>query len=144
MGLKNLKFPEATIEFSGGDFAVRGLSLNDISWLVQRHGQKLNNLFTQFQQSADELDTATVAAFALPLLQSAPEIAAELIACATGDAEDAEMAAQLPFPVQLDALEKLVELTFSAGGGPKKLVEIVVRLAQGTTGLLAELKAPQA
>lgn len=143
MGLKDLKLPEATIEFPGGDFAVRGLSLNDISWLVQRHGGKLNSLFLQFQLEG-ELTADSVAAFALPLLQAAPEIAAELIACASGDPGTAEIAAGLPFPVQIEALEKLAELTFSVGGGPKKLVETVLRLAQGATGLLSELKAPQA
>lgn len=144
MGLKALKLPEATVEFPGGAFAVRGLCLNDISWLVQRHGGKLNALFTQFQSDNGELTAEGVASFALPLLQAAPDIAAELIACASGDAEDSAIAATLPFPVQLDALEKLAGLTFNAEGGPKKLVETVVRMAQGTTGLLAELKSPTA
>lgn len=140
MGLKQIKFPEAKVELPGDDsFVVRGLSLNDIAILVQRHGKRLSELFTQFSQQ-NELTTDAVAAFALPLIQTAPEIVAELIACASGDPDDAELAAQLPFPVQIDALEKLARLTFEAGGGPKKLVETVIRLAQGTTSLLESLK----
>lgn len=142
MGLKHLKLPEAHIELPGGGFAVRGLSLNDIAFLVQRHGAKLQALFTQFTTNATgEISTEAVAAFALPLIQAAPEIAAELIACASGDPDDADIAASLPFPVQVEALEKLASLTFDASGGPKKLLETVLRLAQGTTGLLASLKA---
>ena len=126
---------------AGGEFAVRGLSLDDISFLVQRHGAKLQDLFSQFVANAGELTTESAVGFAVPLMKEAPGIAAELIACASGDPEDAEIAAQLPFPVQLDALEKLATLTFESGGGPKKLVETVIRAAQGTTGLLQSLQA---
>jgi len=139
MSLKSLRLPEAKVELPDGGFVVRGLSLNDVSILVQRHGKRLNELYQQFTEQGD-LTTETVAAFALPLLKSAPEIAAELIACAAGDPDDAEIAGRLPFPVQIDALEKIAILTFEAGGGPKKLLETVVRLAQGTTSLLESLK----
>lgn len=144
MGLKHITLPEATIEFSGGNFAVRGLSLDIIAHLVQRHGEKMQSLFTNFLKGSGEITSETVASFALPLIQAAPDIAAELIACASGDPEDAEIAARLPLPVQLEALEQLVALTFSAEGGPKKLLETVIRMAEGTTGLLENLKSPQA
>jgi len=146
MGLKHIKLPEATVEFPGGDFAVRGLSLDDISFLIQRHGQKLQSLFSEFVSKNGEVTVEAVASFALPLLQSAPEIAAEMIACATGevDADAVKIASALPFPTQLDALEKLASLTFSVSGGPKKLLGTVVRMAQGTTGLLESLKDQKA
>ena len=140
MGLKHIKLPEAQVKFPGGDIAVRGLSLDDLSFIVQRHGAKLNVLFKSFTEGG-ELTVEGVANFAMPLLNAAPEIAAELIACASGDPEDAGIAATLPFPVQLEALEKLAELTFNVSGGPKKLVETVLRMAKGTTGLLDSLKA---
>lgn len=143
MGLKHIKLPEAVIEFPGGDFAVRGLSLDDISYLVQRHGEKLNSLFTEFTSGSGEMTVKAVAQFALPMLKSAPDIAAEMIACASGehDAETVAIARSLPFPVQLETLQKLAELTFNVAGGPKKLLETVVSMAQGTTGLLESLKA---
>jgi hypothetical protein len=141
MGLKHIKLPEAQVKFPGGDFAVRGLSLDDLAFIVQRHGAKLNSLFTDFIKKGGDLTVEAVADFALPLLQACPEIAAELIACASGDPEDSGVAATLPFPVQLEALEKLAELTFNVSGGPKKLVETVLRMAKGTTGLLDSLKA---
>ena len=140
MGLKHIKLPEAQVKFPGGDIAVRGLSLDDLSFIVKRHGAQLNALFQSFT-AAGELTVEGVADFALPLLNAAPELAAELIACASGDSDDAAIAATLPFPVQLEALEKLAELTFNVSGGPKKLVETVLRMAKGTTGLLDSLKA---
>lgn len=143
MGLKHIKLPEAVIEFPGGDFAVRGLSLDDVSFLVQRHGEKLNSLFSEFTAGSGDLTVEAVAQFALPLLNAAPEIAAEMIACASGehDQESIGIAKSLPFPVQLDALQKLAEQTFNVAGGPKKLLETVVSMAKGTTGLLESLKA---
>lgn len=143
MGLKHIKLPEAVIEFPGGNFAVRGLSLDDVSFLVQRHGEKLNSLLSEFKAGSGELTVEAVAQFALPMLKAAPEIAAEMIACASGgsDDESIRIAMSLPFPVQLDALQKLAEQTFNVAGGPKKLLETVVSMAKGTTGLLESLKA---
>lgn len=150
MGLKHIKLEEAVVENPGGDFAVRGLSLNDIAFLIQRHGARLQALFTDLiaksNQAGGELTVEGVAGFALPLIQAAPEIASELIACAASkpwekvDQEDLNVAYGLITPVQVDALEKALTLTFAASGGPKKLLETVVRLAQGTTGLLESLR----
>ena len=141
MGLRGITLPEAKIELPGGGFAVRGLSLDDIIFLVQRHGAGLQEAFNRMMATTGELSTDTVASFALPFLQAAPEIAAEMIACASGDKEAADVAARLPFPVQIEALEQIARLTFEASGGPKKLVESVIKLAQGMTGLLTDLKA---
>lgn len=141
MGLKHIKLPEARIELPGGEFTVRGLSLDDIAFLVQRHGDKFGSLLSDFQNRGGELTPESIAQFAGPLLQSAPEIAAQLIACASGDPDDAPIAAALPFPVQIDALEKLAKLTFDAGGGPKKLFETIISMLQGMTSLLDNLRA---
>jgi len=141
MSLKDIKLPEAVIEFPGGDFAVRGLGFDDVSFLVQKHGQKLEPIFKDFTQTSGDLTVESIAAFALPLLKAVPEIVAEMIACASGDKDDVGIARSLPFPTQLEALQRIVELTFSVSGGPKKLVETVISMAQGTTGLLESLKA---
>lgn len=151
MGLKHLKLEEAVVEVPGGEFAVRGLNLNDIAFLVQRHGATLQSIFTQFlQQPADgELTTDRVAAFALPLITAAPRIAAEVVACASVKPweevteDDLKGAYSLPMPSQLEALEHIARLTFAAEGGPKKLLETVIRLAQGTSGLLASLSGQE-
>lgn len=141
MSLKDIKLPEEVIEFPGGNFAVRGLGFDDVSFLVQKHGQKLEPIFTDFTQSSGDLTVESIAAFALPLLKAVPEIVAEMIACASGDKDDVAIARALPFPTQLEALQRIFELTFSVSGGPKKLVETVISMAQGTTGLLESLKA---
>lgn len=139
MGLKHIKLPSADVEFSGGKFTVRGLSLDDIAYLVGRYKDTFAQLFDQFQAQGDMDSTNSVLAFVGPMIQTAPKLAAEIIACGAGDASDWEVARSLPFPVQVEALEHVINLTFTAEGGPKKVLEAVVRLAQGTTALLETL-----
>lgn len=140
MGLRDLKIPEAIIGTTGGDFAVRGLSLDDVQYLVSRHGDKLRKLFTDFMASETELTPEGIADFIVPLLDSMPDLLADVIACASGDAADADVVRRLPFPVQIGAIEPIAALSFDGAGGPKKFVETVVRLAQGTTGMLEGLR----
>ena len=147
MSLRDLKLPEAIVEFPGGSFAVRGLSLNDIAFLVSRHGEKIKTTFAglvQQAQGTDDFDLNSVSTLAVPVLRAIPELAAEMIACASGEPDAVELATRLPAPVQVDALEKLLTITFESGGGAKKVFETVVRLAQGTTGLVRLLNSPQA
>lgn len=139
MGLKHIKLPSADVEFSGGKFSVRGLSLDDIAYLVGRHKDNLHQLFEQFQEQGDLGSNDGALAFVAPLIQTAPQLAAEIIACGAGDAEDWTVAKGFPFPVQVEALEHVINLTFSAEGGPKKVLEAVIRLAQGSTALLDTL-----
>jgi hypothetical protein len=147
MGLKALKIPEAVIEFPGGNFTVRGLNLDDVAFLVNRHGEQLQQLFASMSSemagSDGGLDGEMVQSMALPLLRRAPRIMAEAIACAAGDVDEETigLAQTLPFPVQLEAIQAIARLTFDTAGGPKKLVETVIQMAQGTTGLLQSLQA---
>lgn len=138
MGLKHIKLPSAEVEFSGGKFAVRGLSLDDIAYLVSRNKASLTALYDEFQDAGGS-STGDLSAVIVPAIQTAPRLVAEIVACAAGDADDWEVARQFPFPVQVEALEHILNLTFSSEGGPKKVLEAVVRLAQGTTGLLNTL-----
>lgn len=140
MGLKHIKLPSAEVVFPGGTIAVRGLSLDDVAYLVRLHKASLEELFDSFQTEGD-LTAEAAMKFVGPLVQTMPRLAADAIACAAGDHEDADIAAQLPFPVQVEILELVIGLTFSTEGGPKKLVETVVRLALGTTALMDTLTA---
>lgn len=142
MGLKHLKIPEVVITTPGGNFAVRGLCLDDVAYLIGRHGEQIQQLLAQFQADKhSELSSEAISAFAAPLLKQAPRIAAEVIACATGevDEESVTVAQGLPFPIQIEAIQAVAKLTFEVAGGPKKLVESVIQIAQGTNGLLTDL-----
>lgn len=141
MGLRDLKLPEAVIEFSGGEFAVRGLGLADITLIVRRHSDVLEQIFQKVaEQKKGEVSDDAMAEFALNLVESAPDVVADIIACGSGDPTASDVAGRLPASVQLDALEKIGGFTFAVAGGPKKVAETVVRIAQSATSLLTDLQ----
>jgi hypothetical protein len=146
MGLKHLKFEEALVKFAGGEFAVRGLSLEHITFIVRAHGVALNSVFDKIvQKAADpegEFSAGEVGDMVLPFLQEVPQVAAMIIASGAGDPSDTELARRLPVPVQVEALEQVLRLTFDAEGGPKKFLQTVIRLMKGTQGLLSQLSQP--
>lgn len=145
MGLKNLTLPKAIVELSGGEFAVRGLSLDDILALMFPHGDVLAQIFDKVAEKKADLGDEMIGEYAMGLVQSAPGVAAKIIVMAcdesADDAEAMQIASRLPATVQLDALIKIGQLTFAAEGGLKKVVETVVMLAKGTTSLVEDLKA---
>jgi len=67
------------------------------------------------------------------MMDAAPELVAHIIACAVGEADQWEKVHALPAPVQLELLEAAGTLTFAVEGGPKKVMETVIRLMQGVT-----------
>lgn len=149
MGLKHIVFASSKVEFAGGDFTVRGLSLSDITFLVQAQRGSLDRLFNSILEKvtkpaddpAGQFNLEEVDLHINTLLAKFPEVGAQIIACGSDELspEGLAIAAQLPLPVQVDALDKILALTFQAEGGPKKLLETVIRMAQGTNGLLAGL-----
>ena len=148
MSLKDLtlQFPEETIEFAGGSFAVRGLGLSDIVLLVSFHREKLTELFSQYAGNGG--DGKTIGAemglpMGLAFIQIAPTLAAHIIAHAEvrepGEPPAFEVSMRLPVDVQMEALEKILKLTFQTEGGPKKVLETVIRALAGTMKFTADL-----
>lgn len=139
MSLKNLSFATETIKAAGGEFAVRGLSLADLTRLVRRHGRAMSEFFDRMASSGN-VDLERVAVMGSALAEAAPELAAEIIAVAADEPELVDTALRLPFPVQIEALEKIALLTFETEGGAKKVVEAVIRSVSGVQTFLADLK----
>ena len=127
MSLSNYKAPRENIDLKGGSFSVRGLSLQDVSMLVQHHLPDIEAVFDLF----GHLDTATpdeMRPVVTAMVAQAPGFAANVIALASDEPEQAQTAATLPAPVQIDALMKIGNLTFSDVGGPKNAMETIVAL----------------
>lgn len=106
---------------------MRGLSLQDVSMLVQHHLPDIEALFDLF----GHLDTATsddMRPVVTAMVAQAPGFVANLIALACDEPESAKVAATLPAPVQIDALMKVGTLTFVDVGGPKNALETIVAL----------------
>lgn len=138
MGLKELKLPE--IQIAGGAFAVRGLGLNDITVLVNKHEAKLEAIFRQaFEAATSGEDPETVAGMAMTMLQSIPDLVVDVIAMAAdATPEDAEKLGRIPIEWQYEAVQAIGQLTFGADGGVKKALGAVLPILQGKNAALTQ------
>lgn len=128
--LKSYKVPKQEIALSGGQvLTVRGLSLSDILQLVRRFKPELEGIFSII--TSGELDIENTAQLAFAAIQSAPELVAYGVALAADEPDASDVVLTLPLDVQVAALEAIATLTFSSGGGVKKMLEAVVRMMQG-------------
>lgn len=144
-GLRHLPLPHRTVEVAeGASFTVRGFSPDDALAIYYRHTGELSRMFDEFalqakaKGSVDEAElrslTHTVGA---DLAKGAPRVMAEIIAIASGGnvaeedefEQDVAVAIKLPAGAQMDALQKIGELTFTSDMPPGKFLAVVVRLA---------------
>lgn len=139
MSLKELTIPSASVQTPGGSFSVRGLSLEDLTYILQIHSVEVAHVVRTLESKKDGVDRSLISEMAVGLIESSPAVAAEIIANAADAPDQVAKVRKLPFTTQLDALEKIGDLTFEAYGGPKKVLEVVIRLAKGTTNLLDSL-----
>jgi len=141
--LRGLRIPTQAFSVPGNDdpVVVRGLSFSDISVLVEGYAPELKRLFDEISGDVENLDNADVLKFAKVLFAQVPDMAAVIIALAADEPDAAEQVKSLPFPLQVEMVEAIALLTFSTQGGPKKVVETVLRLVAGVNGLIADLKA---
>lgn len=113
-------------------FNVTGLSLTHLTIIVETHLEDAEALWDLFSQGGDFTDD-DLKRLGLSLATNAPGFVANMIALASGEVNAQLGAARLPFPIQLEATAKIMELTFSEVGGIKKFMETVA-------GLLSSLK----
>lgn len=130
--LETLILPSEIVKVGAQSFEVHGLALAHITRIVREHRSVCSELYTK--AIGGEL-TGSVEEIALSMADDFAPLAAITIACATGNPKSAEKAALLPLSVQVDALEKIVNLTLVAEGGLEKLMEIVVRAMAGAASL---------
>lgn len=151
MKLRELSSPAPTKLVKVTDtegFTVRGLSPAHIVGLYYRH--RMGSIGSAFDRARDLYvkhnmapNGDTVTEFLLGMMQDAPLLMAELIALGSDSdpedeanwAADVAVAQRLTFPVQVDALTKVHELTFTSDMPPGKFVSLVakmVRLAPGS------------
>lgn len=136
MGLRDLAIPSETITFGKTSFEVFGLNGANIVRLVRVHGPAIRALYEAATADGAEVSMENAGQIASVLMEAAPDLVADIIALAAQDPEAAPIAAKLSGPVQLAALEKIADLTFSIEGGPKKAWETVIRVINGVSSLM--------
>lgn len=146
-GLRNLTLPTHEVKVSEGEsFTVRGLSPNDALSLYYRHTGQLSALFDQFADKG-ELERTDINAVASTVVGTAPIVMAEIIAIGSGSnpgeagfMEDVQIAMSLSAGVQMDALTKIADLTFTSDMPPGKFAAVVLMLARSATASLPNPK----
>jgi hypothetical protein len=127
MSLVGYKPPVETVEFKGGSFQVKGLSLNDVSTLVQANLSDMEQLFGLFDKAVGNGANMDIGGLASTLIAHAPGFVAATIALACTEQDDFEVRLEaariLPMPVQIDAIKKIGAVTFEEAGGVKKFLE---------------------
>lgn len=155
-GLRHIVKPQAEVSLADGQsFTVSALSPNHIFGLYHRHRGELGSLYDAITGGAK--DAETIAAFSVHLFNNAPMLLAEIVALAAGanpfdespiDPENPEgvnawqaevaAAAGLPFPAQVDALNKIGELTFTSEMPPKKFLGVLLEMMRGARTVVME------
>lgn len=145
MGLRDYELPTETVEIDDKtDFTVRGISFEDITRLVLKHGPVCVLIYSKFTEAKSEagLKPETLGHLLTTVLTEFPEAVGELIAIAADERDQVAKVMKLPVGVQFDAIEKIIRLTFTGEADVKKLVEIVTRMAEGVRASAEALNAP--
>lgn len=137
MGLSTYTPESREIVLKGGKFNIGPLNLEDVSVLVREHLPDMEALFDIFQK-ADANFGNDLLPIAQSVVSQAPGFAANVIALAAGEPDAAPSASKLPFPVQVDLISQIGDMTFSETGGIKNSWELVVGLLTKTKPKLTE------
>lgn len=130
MALADYQPERVTIEFKGGSFSVKGLSLDDVTVLMRHYLDDLDEILAIYARDVDPQKTvAATAQYAVALVREAPALVAHVIALAAEEPDRIEQARRLPIPVQVEALKEIGRLTFEEAGGAKKFFESLAELA---------------
>lgn len=135
MGLKNLVIASETVEVPGNEpLVVRGLGLDSVIFLVRNNQSGLEEVFSHVQNGT--IQASSIEGLAVTLADRAGPLAFQIIACGAGEPSEWKQVAYLPLPVQVEALEKIIRLTFAGDGGVEKFLETVTRMMSGAADLL--------
>lgn len=120
--------------------SVHGLSLNHIVGLINNNRPAVEALFSKFQDKP-EMSDEEVANIGTDMIEQAPVLVAQIIAFATDAYDDyvevegvlspLDTILSMPIGLQLSFLQEIGDLTFSAGGGAKKMLALALKAARG-------------
>ncbi len=141
MGLRDLVLPTENIKVpGGGDFTVRGLSMTDVSAILKLHGAALEVVYLErIVRGSEDPENFNMAALGRAVMEAAPLAVAQAIAQAAGEPDEANKVASLPLPVQVEAMDKILALTFDSSEAVKNFLGTVIRGSDMVQRLLPEL-----
>lgn len=125
----NLTIPYEKISFGNNSIQVRGISVHDITILIQTFGFKtLDDAIKDFTEKnsneGKEFDL-------MDLLMKFPLAAAHLIALAADSSDQAGLVARMPAPAQIQCLEAIYRLTIQETGGLETFTLLIRKIMKG-------------
>lgn len=140
MAIVGYKAPRREVTLSGGEpFQVKGLTLTDISVLIDTHFGDMDALVELFTAQRVDLSLDNIKSLAASIVAQAPGFAANLIALGAGE-PDAAPTIQNEFGAgtQINAIMEIGNLTFAEVGGVKKGLEQIVALLANNRKVLTK------
>jgi hypothetical protein len=132
MLLKDYVIPRSRIDLPGAKvdgekpfFEVRGITLDDMTFLINQHLGPITKAVKLYQESREDvLKTGNLQGFVMTLARDFPDLAAEVISAASDslDDETRKIAKTLPISVQIMALSEITRLSLEDAGGLKNLL----------------------
>jgi hypothetical protein len=140
-----LKYKIKTRKIMDGDDevgTVHGLSLNNIVGLINNNRPAVESLFNRFQDKTESAMTdEEVASIGVDMIEQAPLMVAQIIALATdayegyeaveGEPTPLDAIMSMPVGLQMAFLQEIGDMTFSAGGGAKKMLALALKAVRG-------------
>lgn len=122
-----------TVETGNGSFEVYGIGTEDITRLIGKYRVDFFRLFTVTDAGVPDYSS---------VISVAPKMATDIIAAGARvtDQEDIDAINQLPFGVQLAALECIWQLTVP---DPKKLKPLLLKVLGGIRQAAAEVESQE-
>lgn len=134
MSLANYVSP--TTKITGG-LTVRGLSFVDVSALAKDHYKTLALMFDGIDANVDINIKKIVGNFG----PTAPPLLAAVIAYGCGEPDMIEVAATIPLGIQIEAVTKIVEMTFAVEGGAKQVFQMVMAAMDSARAVMTDSEA---
>lgn len=138
MAIKDYIAKRGTVTYPGGEFSVGPVTPSTIVALVQGRVPEVKRMFDDLKaKGLTDPESLDMTQIAIAVMGMSPDFLAEFIAQAANEPGTGSTVLTFPIGVQIDALDKILDLTFEAEGGVKKFGEALVRLIQKGQSALA-------
>ena len=123
-------------------FEVRGLTLQDLSHVMQKHGPTLAVLYAKYAKGDIRVDQGMSDAAISTLVTEVPELFASIVARASRGVVDPATAIELPLPVMTDAVMAIGQLTFAGEGALEKFLAAATNMLDGFATVVTKTLTP--
>jgi hypothetical protein len=135
MSLKSIKFTKHLYQIGDETVELRGLSFNDISYLMQSRETDIDKALKFFREKS-ETDN-----IGMWLLTNVPTLIVDMI-CLSADEPDAiDNVSKLPISTQIELVEKVLDATFKDAGGFANFMQLVAKKLTLATGQVQAVTA---